>query len=633
MEKKNKKGYLITIIITVAALVLMVVFSVTSFYFYAVSDMQALGKSSLALECDELESYLEKGLDVLQVTSISIEHMMQEGAKSEDILNMITEQADRYLNEIDASFTGIYGLFNGEYLDGIGWVPDEGYDPRSRDWYKAAVEADGKTVIVPPYLDAQTGDIIISVSRLLYDKDSVISLDIVLDQVQIITENINMNEKGYGFIVDETGLVVAHSDSGERGKNYSENGEALLANVSQNAGHPFEMKVNGEKCTVFSDIVMDDWYVVMIVQNSKLYSSIKNIIIRDIVVCMVVLILIIVFCTSNFRKLTWHMEKLDESKRDMERLSDTVMQMLARTIDAKDRYTNGHSRRVAEYSIELARRMGKSEQEQRNIYYAGLLHDVGKIHIPDTIINKTEKLTDEEYSYIKLHPVSGYHILKDMKEYPMIAQSAKWHHERYDGKGYPNGLEGKNIPEVARIIGVADTYDAMASKRSYRDIMPQKIIRQEIEKGIGTQFDPEIAGIMLQMIDEDTDYQLCQKNDVNKNILVVDDEKMNQKLVEKILKEESQYTVYMCSSGMEALDMLRQQEMDIVLLDILMPEMDGFETYEKLREITDAPVVFLTADKDISTISRANEIGVDEYLVKPFMPLVLKETIYSILKG
>lgn len=200
--------------------------------------------------------------------------------------------------------------------------------------------------------------------------------------------------------------------------------------------------------------------------------------------------------------------ELRESNRKFNNLSMQVGMALASAIDAKDTYTNGHSVRVAEYSRELARRMGRSMQEINDIYYIGLLHDIGKIGIPDQIINKPERLTKEEYQIVKDHPKIGAEILENISEIPSIAVGAHWHHERYDGQGYPDGLAGEEIPEVARIIGVADAYDTMTSKRSYRDILPQDVARNEIENGKGTQFDPIIADYMLEMIDEDTEYQM-----------------------------------------------------------------------------------------------------------------------------
>ena len=200
--------------------------------------------------------------------------------------------------------------------------------------------------------------------------------------------------------------------------------------------------------------------------------------------------------------------ELRESNRKVTNVLSQMMMALGSAIDAKDAYTNGHSERVARYSGELARRMGKSTQEINDIYYIGLLHDIGKIGIPDYIINKAGKLTEEEYELIKNHPNIGADILSSITEMPGISFGAHWHHERFDGKGYPDGLAGEDIPEVARIICVADAYDTMTSKRVYRDILPQKVARDEILKGRGTQFDPVIADYMLEMIDEDTEYQL-----------------------------------------------------------------------------------------------------------------------------
>lgn len=208
------------------------------------------------------------------------------------------------------------------------------------------------------------------------------------------------------------------------------------------------------------------------------------------------------------RNLSQEVEKKTEEN---EKLFIHVVRSLAEAIDAKDTYTNGHSGRVADYSREIARRHGYSEKAQSNIYMLGLLHDVGKIGVPDVVINKPSKLNDEEYEMIKKHPEMGARILENIKEMPALATGARWHHERYDGKGYPDRLAGADIPEEARIIAVADAYDAMSSRRSYRDILPQSIVREEIEKGKGTQFDPQFADIMLAMIDEDTEYKMREE--------------------------------------------------------------------------------------------------------------------------
>lgn len=204
-------------------------------------------------------------------------------------------------------------------------------------------------------------------------------------------------------------------------------------------------------------------------------------------------------------------DEVEIKTQENENLSLRIVQTLAEAIDAKDNYTNGHSGRVAKYTREIARRFGYSQKRQDEIYMMGLLHDVGKIGVPDAVINKPAKLTEEEYAQIKTHPVMGDRILKNIRERPKLAVGARWHHERYDGTGYPDGLSGDKIPEEARIIAVADAYDAMTSRRSYRGILPQDIVRNEIKNGKGKQFDPAFADIMLTMIEEDKDYILREK--------------------------------------------------------------------------------------------------------------------------
>ena len=197
-----------------------------------------------------------------------------------------------------------------------------------------------------------------------------------------------------------------------------------------------------------------------------------------------------------------------EAEHDM---FEQTAEALASAIDAKDEYTHGHSKRVAAYSEQIAREAGKTEEEREQVYFAALLHDVGKIGVPDSIITKDGKLTDEEFAEIKKHPVYGNHILSRIQQLPYLSIGAHYHHERYDGRGYPERLKGEDIPEIARMIAVADAYDAMTSKRSYRDPIPQDQVREELVKGMGTQFDPQFAKIMLHLIDLDTEYSMQER--------------------------------------------------------------------------------------------------------------------------
>lgn len=317
-------------------------------------------------------------------------------------------------------------------------------------------------------------------------------------------------------------------------------------------------------------------------------------------------------------------------EKEIKELFVQTVTALSEAVDAKDRYTSGHSKRVAEYSRMIAARMGKTKEEQEEIYRAGLLHDIGKIRIPVEIINKESKLTDEEYNIIKIHPVTGYHILRGISGSKLIAITAKYHHERYDGRGYPNGLEGEKIPESARILGVADSYDAMTSNRSYRKALPQEVVRSEIEKGRGTQFDPNIADIMLQLIDEDKDYTMKQTDSLQRRILTVDDEPMNNKLIAHIMSDEPIYEIVSVCSGQEALDILEEKTFNLIMLDVKMPDMDGFETLRAIREKYNTPVVLMTSDRDLESTVDFSEIGCDDYVTKPFLPLLIKEVVHDL---
>lgn len=195
----------------------------------------------------------------------------------------------------------------------------------------------------------------------------------------------------------------------------------------------------------------------------------------------------------------------DELKTTYDKLESAYMEtieILRFTVEAKDAYTRGHSDRVSAYSVLIGEALGLSEDDLKTLKIGGLFHDIGKIGIPDSILLKTDKLDDEEYSEIKNHPAIGAHILSNATIFKDIIPIVKHHHERFDGHGYPGKLKGEEIPYLARIATVADSFDAMTSKRSYRDSLPIDVVKEEIKKNSGTQFDPEIAEVFLKILDE-----------------------------------------------------------------------------------------------------------------------------------
>lgn len=177
-----------------------------------------------------------------------------------------------------------------------------------------------------------------------------------------------------------------------------------------------------------------------------------------------------------------------------------IIRALSSTVDAKDHHTSGHSQKVSEYSLKIAEAMGMPERDLENIKYAALLHDIGKIGIPDEIIKKPTRLTPEEFEIVKKHPVIGARIIKEIESLSPMVPIIMHHHERFDGKGYPDGLKGEAIPVGARIVHVTDAYDTMVSARSYRDMLPSELAVSELRKNAGTQFDPKIVEIFITIL-------------------------------------------------------------------------------------------------------------------------------------
>lgn len=196
-----------------------------------------------------------------------------------------------------------------------------------------------------------------------------------------------------------------------------------------------------------------------------------------------------------------YIESIDDKQKQLERVTLQTITTIANIIDAKDEYTKGHSYRVAEYSSALAQELGYSKEKVASVKYIGLLHDIGKIGIPDSILNKPGRLSDNEFALMRKHAEIGGNILSGNNMIDGLDEGAKYHHERYDGRGYPNGLKGEEIPEMARIIGIADAYDAMTSNRVYRRRLSNEKVISELKNCSGTQFDPKLAEIFVKMIE------------------------------------------------------------------------------------------------------------------------------------
>lgn len=544
-KEHSRIQYIMTLAGTLFALGIIVYYTFSSFYSVAMEDAISIGKNSVSQEAEELNNFLLRGLDVMQVTGLVVDSMMRDHATSEEIEKFLLQESEDYARTIDENFTGIYGVFDGVYLDGIGWTPDEDYVPQERIWYTTAYEGGGKPMVVSPYLDAQTNSIMISVSQLLSDGESVVSLDIAMDEMQEMAQNIQLNGAGYGFIIDRNGLVVAHYDESQKGKNYLTDSDLqdsdmqeMAREVISSGGEAVTMEIAGEECMIFSQVVQQDWFVVMVVNTADLFERVEGNLWRNIWISLVIFIVVGYFCTSayyNRNKATRYAEELKNYQATLEerveeqtkkikeqtleriQMQESVIEGMAAIIESRDNSTGEHVRNTKRYVSMIADYMLEhgiypeevDEQFTEYIRSAAPLHDVGKILISDVILNKPGKFTPEEFEIMKTHALLGEEIVEkilDNNTEPELLQMAKdvvcGHHEKWDGSGYPSGLSGEMIPLAARIMAVADVFDALVCKRVYKEAMAEEEAYTILREDSGKHFDPVIVDVFFQIRDE-----------------------------------------------------------------------------------------------------------------------------------
>lgn len=327
----------------------------------------------------------------------------------------------------------------------------------------------------------------------------------------------------------------------------------------------------------------------------------------------------------------------EERRKKMEQMSFQTVQTLANAIDAKDKYTNGHSSRVSQYSAQLAKELGWGEERVESLRYASLLHDIGKIGVPDSVLNKPGRLTDVEFDVIKSHTSMGADILKTITTIPSAEEVARHHHERFDGNGYPDKLAGEDIPIEARVVCVADSYDAMSSKRIYRNTLSREVIRNELINGRGTQFDPDILDVFLKMFDENRlEVSKDKAETLNEDKDITNESSI---LLEKVMQT-------MATQKSEEVDMLTGLDLrgvGQVKISEEMQKADGYLAFidlDNLKKINDTfghksgDRVLKLLGELILGIEEATarcRIGGDEFLM--YLPIIDEDRIREIVSG
>lgn len=300
VSKRTLKMFILTLI---AFIVLLFV----NFYILFHSTKRNIidsGEHDVTQAATEIDCILVESVDIIKFTSYTVNQLIASGASDEDIEHFLVDQTNAYANELNNSTTGLYGVFDGSYVDGSGWEPDEGYVPEERQWYKDAVEAAGDVALVSPYLDQQTGEMIMSVSRLLDDGKSVLALDVSLDEIQkLTTERVPDGEGNYALVLDSDGVVVAHSAASKRGESYLNGtgsfGNIVAEKVFSDEASNYEVQYNGNRYIVFSGNVDNDWYALTVMNENSLYGPLKII----YFLFFIVLIMFIIVITAFFLKI------------------------------------------------------------------------------------------------------------------------------------------------------------------------------------------------------------------------------------------------------------------------------------------------------------------------------------------
>lgn len=317
----------IPLVLVFVFMAVMVVYTSRLMYNVAVSNSAAVIEDRMLNVSSMIDNHLNTAENILHVTADSVHHMLISGSTPVRIHEFLVEETNNVEAQFNENYTGLYGYIMSKYMDGLNWEPPEDYDPKTRDWYIVAQESGGEVSFVDPYIDAQTGNMIISVCRMLPDKQNIISLDVQLKGIQDMMKELTINGKGYGFVVDDTGLFIAHEHEEKKGKNIKDEtqGEELLKAIRSAGSGSFTYTYDNEETTFFVNSVMDgSWYVVMAVANRELYEDLWKQLVMNGLVCFLVFVMIAAFYHvghRNERNYTKQMEemKLDEQKSSYER--------------------------------------------------------------------------------------------------------------------------------------------------------------------------------------------------------------------------------------------------------------------------------------------------------------------------
>ena len=318
LHRQAKIRRLIPMTLILVLMILMVVYSTRAINEVSVANIREVGRDRISAAAAELENYLRVGKATLWVTADTVDHMAHSGSTTQEILDYLIVETDTQKEQFDVNINGLYGYVMGEYLDGLQWVPPDNYDPTRRDWYEAAIKAGGEATIVAPYVDAQTGSVIISISRMLSNGTDVLSIDMMMDYIQEVVSGLQIKDKGYSFIVDGNGMVIAHRDRDMIGRYMTEGEERLelFDRIRQEQDGYFEIAEDEDARTVFVREIMDQWYLAIVVSSGELLGDVTRQLIVNILICTVTFALIAIFFLISRRTENNYFRRIEEMRAE-----------------------------------------------------------------------------------------------------------------------------------------------------------------------------------------------------------------------------------------------------------------------------------------------------------------------------
>lgn len=350
---RSRFNFIFTLLITMGLMIFVVIYTSKHFYRVSVVGIEENGEAKAKSTATELENYLTNAMSTLRVTADSVDLMIKAGEDQETICRYIVDQTTNQKDHFDENFTGLYAYVRGQYMDGLEWVPPEDYEPTERDWYKLAVAAKGETIIIPPYVDAQTHSVVITICKLLSDGENVVALDVIVNHIQDVTELIDVSGKGYGFIVNKDGLIIAHQDKDLIGSDFADEFDIDLLNriMATKDGTLFE-SVKGEPVTLFLSSVMDQWFVVIEVTDRELYEDLYNQLTVTIIIFIIIYALISFFYYLGYKNEQAYGRKVEEMNATRQK-QEYEAQVLKLEKYAADEANKAKSNFLADMSHEI----------------------------------------------------------------------------------------------------------------------------------------------------------------------------------------------------------------------------------------------------------------------------------------